>query len=241
MSHSQSLNEVFGDNPGSELEPADKADVSSSFSADYSDPVRAAAEIEYGESRGGDVASSLKDYVSQFETLENLRRELDSRGHSNDNTPLENIYEGEELNCSARAAAQVAFSQLRGGEEGMLNLQYDILDILGLPVPGNIPVDNHVCYEAPDDIRPYDWGDQPENEEFPEQAIVGLRAANLLTRSDNPETREDLVSEVKALAPDGGSEFIDGFMRAYRMDSFVSRAMPGSVSKVYDDMASRIT
>ena len=238
QSESQSLAQVFDKEPEAELEP-DNTTVSSADSQHYEDPIESAASLEYGADRGSEVAQSVNQYVSQFDSLEELRSELSRRDTTTDAAPLENIYQGDELNCSARTAAQVAFSQIQGEDEGQLNVQYDTLDVFGVNVPGNIPVDNHVCYEDSEDITPFDFGNQPNTEVFPEDAIVGIRAANLLTEADNPQSRDDLSSAVRSLAEEGDSTFVDGFMRAYKLDSMASSRMPDTAHSVYESITSK--
>lgn len=235
-SESESLSEVFDGKSGRNLKH--QTEIQFSDDQEYDDPIMSAATIEYGEDRGRKVAQDINRYVNQFDTLEDLRSELNDRDTTSGAAPLENIFQEDELNCSARTAAQVAYGQNNEGVDGTLNVQYDTLDVFGVEVPGAIPVDNHVCYEDSDDITPFDFENRSNTEIFPEEAIVGVRAANLLTESENPESREDLSSAVRAMAKPGESTFVDGLMTAYGIDSIASRRMPETVHKAYDAVTS---
>lgn len=240
-SESESLSEVFGTDSvrDSTADLESRTNNQFSESQEYDDPIMSSASLEYGEDKGREVAQAVNQYVNQFDSLEDLRAELDDRDTTSGAAPLENIFQGDELNCSARTAAQVAYSHNNRSVDGKLNVQYDTLDVLGIEVPGKIPIDNHVCYEDSDDITPFDFGNQPNTEVFPEEAIVGVRAANLLTESDNPESRNDLSLAVRSMAEPGESNFVDGFMRAYKLDSAASAQMPETAQKAYEAVTSR--
>ncbi|PSH02436.1 MAG: hypothetical protein BRC26_00570 [Nanohaloarchaea archaeon QH_8_44_6] len=205
-----------------------------------SDIIDGLAELEYG-SRGSNVAENVREYVSEFDSLDELRNEFSGRNHVNEAVELENLYSGGALNCSVRTVGQVAYEQVRDLNEGSIHVQYEPWDVMGIEIPGNIPTENHIVYDGADDTAVYNWNhDIKHNEEFEIEDILGLRSINLLVedRCANEAEAKKSFMDLKDKRPD--SLFLDGTARALFIDE-MSENLPRPLKEAYESVTSKLT
>lgn len=188
------------------------------------------ARLEHEEKEAREVANQAEEYVSEFDSLEDLRGSMDSQNDPDEEIYLENIYNGAAMNCSVRTAAQAIYNDVKGNSQGALHISYNTF--------GPFPVDNHITYEDEDDVVPHDWQEGFDNtEEFSVSDLSGLRAVNVLTRGAPEGSIAD--QEFKALRERRDSEFLDGFNKAMKLDRLGGN-LPGPLSSFYEKTTSLI-
>lgn len=88
-----------------------------------------------------DEMHRVAEYVSEFDDVYDLWEDIDSRGHTDGNFKLEDIYGGKPLDCQGRANAVALYEELVGAEpEVELVLQYNKDSLLGM----NLTTDGHI-------------------------------------------------------------------------------------------------